>query len=286
MEKLNIPIELLKRYKGSKADKELLAFSIAIKSTYSNSVLTNISISKVMTVFHVSHNKAKSLIDRAKSSELFTYDAKRNILLANTYKDNTTKRSKNGKLKYKSDFCYKIDKKFCFIKRIVFEINRMLILNAVNAVERDNLTSSSIKQTTNRCACSRDLTLRKLSNISGISKSEAHRILTALYEGGTLNKTSIHMVMIMPVVNETTVTEWRKATNRNNFILNPNDNSGWIVVPTSYTINDRNETNRLKHVIYTHRKRVGTTSINRTERIHKTNTADDFYNNPRNAAWS
>ena len=55
MDILNIPIDIIKRYKASKAEKELLAFAIGIKCLYSNSVLTDVTPYKVMKLFHVSH---------------------------------------------------------------------------------------------------------------------------------------------------------------------------------------------------------------------------------------
>lgn len=249
-------MELLKRYKGSKSDKELLSFSIGVKCLYSNSVLIP-SIHKVMLIFGIGFSKAKSLIERAKTSELFRYDSSKNILIAKTYKDNSTKFSRNGR-KYKSDFCYKIIKSKKSLAYLVKEINNALLLNAINGEERNNLTQRLGKpEKRHRCVQHSPITTQKFANIAGLTRSTAYRMLHDLYEKErVLDKTSKHMEMVIPVVNDETVQEWSKRTGKKNFIYNPNDGSGWIVVPTSYSIRKRSATERFKHVIYTHKVRV------------------------------
>lgn len=253
---LNIPIEILKRYKVSKADKELLAFSIGIKCAHSNSVLIP-SIHKVMLMFNIGFSRAKSLIERAKTSELFHYDSSKNILIANTYKDKSIKVSSSGR-KYKSDFCYKISKSKKSLANIVKEISNALLLNAINGEERNNLTQRLGKpEKKHRCVQHSPITTQKFANIAGLTRSTAYRMLHYLYEKErVLDKTSKHMEMVIPVVNSETVQEWSKRTGKKNFIYNPNDRSGWIVIPTSYSIRKRSVTERFKHVIYTHKVRV------------------------------
>lgn len=262
MEVLNIPTELLKRYKGSKADKELLAFSIGIKSAYTNSVFLP-SIRKVMLMFGVGFAKAKNLIERAKTSELFRYDKSNDIIIAKTYKSKDIKKSRNG-WEYSSDFCYKTDKSKKTLADIVDELNRALLLNAINGEQRNNLTQRLGKPENKQCCVRHSkLTSQKFANISGLTRSTAHRLLTKMYdEERILDRTSKHMVMVISVVNEETVAEWRKRTHKKNFVFNPNDRSGWVVMPTSYSIHERNVTERFQHVIYTHKKRIGSYNCN------------------------
>ncbi len=255
MEVLNIPTELLKRYKGSKADKELLAFSIGIKCTYSSSALIP-SIHKVMLMFNIGFGKAKQLIERAKQSELFRYNGSNNILIAKTYKNNEVKVSRSGR-KYKSDFCYKIGKSKKTLADIVKEINNALLLNAINGEYRNNLTQRLGKsERKHRCVQHSSLTSQKFANLAGLTRSTAYRMLSELYKNRVLNRTSKHMKLVISVVNEETVQEWKKRTGKKNFIYNPNDNSGWVVVPTSYSIEQRSVTEQFRHVIYTYKKRV------------------------------
>lgn len=256
MDILNIPIDIIKRYKASKAEKELLAFAIGIKCLYSNSVLTAVTPYKVMKLFHVSHNKAKRLIDEA-ANDSFLFTVKGNSFIANTFKSKETKKSiGRTPFIYTSDYCYKLNKKDYSIRALVRELNRIMLLCAVNSIDRDNFPQSNGKPKQNRCALTKDLTLRKLGNISGTSKSTAHRLMNDMYSSGTLNKTSAHGEMVISSVNSASVEEWRKRTGRKHFIYNHKDRSGWIVIPCSYSIKDRNLTECFKHVIYNHKKRI------------------------------
>lgn len=266
MDILNIPIDLIKRYKASKAEKEMLAFAIGIKCLFSNSVLTDVTPYKVMKLFHVSHGKAKRLIDEA-TNDSFLFTVKGNSLLANTFKSKEIKKSiGRTPFIYTSDYCYKLNKKDYSIRVLVHELNRIMLLCAINSIDRDNFPQSNGKPKQKCCAFTKDLTLRKLGNISGTSKSTAHRLMNDMYSSGTLNKTSAHGEMVIPSVNSASVEEWRKRTGKKHFIYNHKDGSGWTVVPCSYSIKDRNFTERFKHVIYTHKKRVesdgSSTSVN------------------------
>ena len=79
MDILNIPIDIIKRYKASKAEKELLAFAIGIKCLYSNSVLTDVTPYKVMKLFHVSHDKAKRLINEVVKRQFSVFRKRRQL---------------------------------------------------------------------------------------------------------------------------------------------------------------------------------------------------------------
>lgn len=282
MEALNIPIVLVKRYKASKAEKELLAFAIGIKCLYSNSVLTNVTPYKVMRLFHVSHDKAKHLIDGARNdSSLFTVTG--NNLLVKTFKSKEIKKSRGrNPYKYTSDYCYKLNKKDYSIRVLVRELNRIMLLCAVNSIDRDNFPLRSGKpQNKKRCALTKDLTLHKLGNISGVSKSTAHRLMNDMYQNGIITKTSARGEMVIHSVNAVTVEEWRKRTGRKHFIYNPKDGSGWIVTPCSYSICDRGTTERYKHVIYNYKKRLQASN----RRISKSATYANPFDNPVNAAY-
>lgn len=138
MDILNIPIDIIKRYKASKAEKELLAFAIGIKCLYSNSVLTDVTPYKVMKLFHVSHDKAKRLINGA-LNDSFLFSVKGGSFLANTFKSKEIKRSiGRTPFIYTSDYCYKLNKKEYSIRMLVHELNCIMLLCAVNSIDRDN----------------------------------------------------------------------------------------------------------------------------------------------------
>lgn len=221
MDILNIPIDIIKRYKASKAEKELLAFAIGIKCLYSNSVLTDVTPYKVMKLFHVSHDKAKRLINGA-LNDSFLFSIKGGSFLANTFKSKEIKRSiGRTPFIYTSDYCYKLNKKEYSIRMLVHELNCIMLLCAVNSIDRDNFPQSNGKPKQKRCALTKDLTLRKLGNISGSSKSTAHRLMNEMFRNGVISKTRAHGEMVIHTVNANTVEEWRKRTGRKHLSITP-----------------------------------------------------------------
>lgn len=249
MEFLNLPISILDQYKTSKSRKELLAFAVAVKCLHVNSVVTNVSIKKIMVLFHVSHNKAKRLLQEAKNSPLFSYSERTNQLRANTFKDKSVKVARNGK-KYISDYCYKLERKVYSIKELSRIISDVLIKNAIHAVQMDKLLQ-------NRATCSspyaKGLNMRKLSRIAGVSLSSASRAINGMWNRHEIERTRHHARLVIASVNEQTVNEWNKMSGSRKFFHNKKDNTGWEFIPTEYTLNDNDI--RFTHVIYSHAKR-------------------------------
>lgn len=270
MEYLNVPIELIKNYKESKAKKELLSFAIAIKCFHSNSVLTDVSPVKVMKLFHVSHSKAKRLIDEAKENSLFSYDPTFNHLKVNSFKDKSYKVTKTG-VRYISDYCYKLDKKEYSIGELCHLLTKVLLMNAIHAVQIDKLLKSGTKSTNCPCAYPKGLNMRKLASIAGISLASTSRTINEMWECNQIDKTRCHAELVISSVNEYTVEEWKKKSANRKFFRNPKDNSGWVFVPSEYTLKDSFP--RFVHVIYDHNKRKtynGCKYMDEIERFYST----------------
>lgn len=252
MEYLNIPIKLIKQYKTSKSRKELLAFAIGIKCLHSNSVLTDVSAVKIMKLFHVSHAKAMRLMKEAKDSALFSYDPTFKQLRVNTFKDKSVKTAKN-RMKYTSDYCYKLDKRDYTIGELCHTLTKVLLLNAIHAVQMDKLLKSGNKSINCPCAYPKGLNMRKLASIAGISLASASRTISEMWQCNQIDRTRCHAELAISCVNEYTVEEWKKANAGRKFFHNLKDNTGWVFIPTEYTLKDSQP--RFVHVIYDHNKR-------------------------------
>lgn len=257
MSVINVPIELMKQYKESKREKRLLAFAIGIKLKRSNSCFTDVSAAKVSKSFKVNKNEAERLLNDAKQSPLFEYDEKRNYLRVRSFKSKEWKQSK-GKhgCRYLSDYCRKIsESKDCTLGRIEKIISISLVLNAVNAIERDNFTCSENNKS-NRCADTKGLPLRRIAVIAGISLGAAHRLITKLVDDGVLSKTKESYLLALNTVNEDTVKEWRSNTNNRAFFCSKKDGRAYIKFACRYSIADRKVSDSLQHVIHTHKSRL------------------------------
>lgn len=262
MRRINIPTELIKKYKGSKQSLELFAFAVCIKMLHTNSVLTNVSNRKVAALLHISRAKAKRILDQAKASDLFKFNQKTNSLLVVSFKDKNIKVSTNGRRKYISDYCFspsvmggcvlsKDNKPLEYRLQAIYNILReSLIANAINSEDRNDSASRdiSVRKTA--------LTQQKLSNIAGMKRTSLRNALKRMKQSGRIVVTAAVPMCVISSVNTESVKEWRKSSGRKYFIYNPNDNSGWIVKPSEYSISDRSYTECFRHVIYSHKNRV------------------------------
>lgn len=262
MRKINIPTELIKKYKGSKQSLELFAFAVCIKMLHTNSVLTNVSYRKIATLLHISRAKAKRILEQAKENELFDYNSKTNTLRVVSFKNKDMKQSSDGRRKYISDYCFspsvkegcvlsKDNKPLEYRLQAIYNILReSLIANAINSEDRNDSASRdiSVRKTA--------LTQQKLSNIAGMKRTSLRNALKRMKQSGKITVTSAVAMCVISSVNAESVEEWRKTSGRKNFIYNPNDNSGWIIKPCEYSITDRSYTECFRHVIYNHKNRV------------------------------
>lgn len=268
MEYLNIPISILEQYKASKSRKELLAFAVAVKCLHVNSVVTDVSVKKIMRLFHVSNAKAKRLLQDAKGSPLFSYSERTNQLQANSFKDKSVKVAKNG-MKYISDYCYKLERKVYSIKELSRIISDVLIKNAIHAVQMDKLLQNRANLSS---SYAKGLNMRKLSRIAGVSLSSASRAIGRMWRNHEIERTSHHARLVIASVNEQTVSEWNEKSGSKPFFYNKKDNSGWEFIPSEYSLNDTDI--RFTHVIYSHKKRrtanVAKNYSSDVERIYST----------------
>lgn len=268
MRRINIPTELIKKYKGSKQQLELFAFAVCVKMLHTNSVFTNASLNKIAAVLHVSKRKAMQLLEMAKSDDLFDYNPTAKTIRIKSFKSNEMKQANTKRLQeYCSDYCFsphismgsvliKDGKPVEYKLQAVCNILReALIANAINSDDRnESIKESGVRKHT-------ELTQQKLANIAGMKRTSLRNALKRMKQAGRIAVTTAVAMCVIPSVNAQSVQEWREKSGRMNFIYNPNDNSGWIVKPSEYSISDRDYTDCFRHVIYTHKKRVETKTI-------------------------
>lgn len=263
MRRINIPTELIKKYKGSKQSLELFAFAVCIKMLHTNSVFTKASLNKIAATFHISKKKAMRLLEQAKSDELFDYNPTSKIIRIKSFKSKELKQADTKRLQeYFSDYCFsphismgcvlKVDGKPVEYKlqTVYNALREALIANAINSDDRNDSTKGqSVRKHS-------ELTQQKLANIAGMKRTSCRNALKRMKQAGKIVVTSAIAMCVISSVNAQSVQEWREKSNRKNFIYNPHDNSGWIVKPCEYSISDRTFTDCFRHVIYDHKKRV------------------------------
>lgn len=268
MRRINIPIELIKKYKGSKQSLELFAFAVCIKMLHTNSVLTNASLNKIAAIFHVSKKKAMRLLEQVKSDELFDYNSSTKTIRIKSFRSKDVKQANTKRLvEYFSDYCFspsisngcvleKDGKPVEYKLQAVYNLLReALIANAINSDDRnDSIKGKSVRKHT-------ELTQQKLANIAGMKRTSCRNALKRMKQAGKITISMAYAVCVISSVNAQSIGEWRDSSGKKNFIYNKIDNSGWIIKPSEYSISDRTFTDCFRHVIYNHKDRVNSNII-------------------------
>lgn len=268
--KLNIPIRLIKAHKSSKDDLEVLALSIGIKLLSENSIYNVVGIREVMRNFKVSYKTASRVLENAKKSELFSYNEKKNILFAYTYKSSEIKYSSRGN-QYVSDYCYKFkieieennelnketDKKIKSIslQDLVKELRRSLILNAIHVKQMRQLRLHGDKKAIDSTLVS--YSQQHLANMCGYSRSTTNRVINSMVnskDNKVLNKKNAEVVILFNSISEGSINEFKQS--HPNIKFHIGKDCGIKVIPCSYGISDGKVESQFKHVIYNHKKRI------------------------------
>lgn len=264
---INVPIELLKDIKWDKGQQELLAFAIAIKMNYEYGALNDVSINFVKNMLQCSFYKAKDILERAKAdTRFFRYLPEQNRLETVNFKKAYTKISRNrgGKLIWHF-YAVKIDVANYSLREMLREFEQLLLLNAVNAVERENKFPSGGRNNTLTSAdCSlslseQQLTQKKLANIVGKKhRMSVYRAVKRLEENKAL-KVERHPMRLI-----TDCTSDAALANDNNegkkLIVDKKSGYGYVKSPNEYHCANRTVNDKFCHIILNHSRRCTPTN--------------------------
>lgn len=245
---INIPINAKKKYQRNRQQKELFVFAVLLKCRYGNSAMHNVTIKKAQEVCSIGFSKAKRIFAAAREDgNLFSYNGER--LTSKSLKSAEVKYNRKGQA-YHSDYCQKVViKKYTFKELYTLIYTEGNVLGIISAQERKSISTVGTKGV--------ELTQRNIANATGLSRGYISKLTKKLAEKDLISKDGAKIKLAMNVVNKETIAEFQKETGRKNFILNPHDGSGWIVVPCRYSIKDRGITECFKHVIYDQWNRTG-----------------------------
>ena len=264
---INVPIELLKDIKWDKGQQELLAFAIAIKMNYEYGALNDVSINFVKNMLQCSFYKAKDILERAKAdTRFFRYLPEQNRLETVNFKKAYTKISRNrgGKLIWHF-YAVKIDVANYSLREMLREFEQLLLLNAVNAVERENKFPSGGRNntlTSANCSLSlseQQLTQKKLANIVGKKhRMSVYRAVKRLEENKAL-KVERHPMRLI-----TDCTSDAALANDNNkdksLIVDKKSGYGYVKSPNEYHCANRTVNDKFCHIILNHSRRYTPTN--------------------------
>lgn len=256
-EMMNIPMDLLKKLKDDKDTLELLALSVIIKIKHADSLLKDVTPVNVMNMCHCAHTKAVKLIERAKeNSAFFEYNEKYHTLYALNFKKPYEKTfyDKRGRLQ-KSMYAFKIEKKDYQLRNLVRLFKDVLLLNAINAIERNDVFRSKGKSLSSTLEPHKPLTQKHIAKVTGLNNRKAvYRMVKRLEKEGSISYTKAQLLYSTNCLSDEAIRE--RNLDETFLVVDEHTGAGYVVAHAKYHIKNREITNRITNIILTHKKRL------------------------------
>lgn len=247
---LNIRVDLVERYACgySKVERSkrmtVLCFAIWCKMQHSNSVMFDMGTRDMMRALHIGHTKAQMILQAIKSSELFSVQ-KEGRFVVNSFKDNTIKRNKRGRVfKGANMFIIEVNKEFT-LKEIYNRLNELLFLHQIGSMEAN---SSHVSANNRSCRYSY-IPFSQLESAVGMSHGSISGIKKRLKGKKEISSTFAELHMADSRCEDQVKRLLAKFGRKNPSFVR--DNNVYVCIPCSYAITDRNaKASCGRHIIY------------------------------------
>lgn len=247
---LNIRVDLVERYACgySKVERSkrmtVLCFAIWCKMQHSNSVMFDMGTRDLMRALHIGHTKAQMTLQAIKSSELFSVQ-KEGRFVVNSFKDNTIKRNKRGRVfKGANMFTIEVNKEFT-LKEIYNRLNELLFLHQIGSMEAN---SSHVSANNRSCRYSY-IPFSQLESAVGMSHGSISGIKKRLKGKKEISSTFAELHMADSRCEDQVKRLLAKFGRKNPSFVR--DNNVYVCIPCSYAITDRNaKASCGRHIIY------------------------------------
>lgn len=256
---LNIPLSMLKRYRGDKRLWELFVFAVCLKCVSGSSGI-HPDVMLVRKLMRCSHYKAERMIKRAKHcSELFYYNEKKNFLVARSFTrgklEKATYYSRNKEYVAYRATCFKF--RYEHTESIShIDTSRMLrdklITSAIYAKSRKNDLPIVVKKSfSTRSERAEALSTMKLAHIAGMHHSTVSRHLRKMEKTNLVKVTRHPFIKVADFYSGELLTDNKALLERKPFLR-----QGYLVVRDA---NDYKLTSacadKFVNVIFNHEKR-------------------------------
>ena len=247
---MHILVELVERYARGRSRVErskrmtILAFAIWCKMQHSNSVMFDMGTRDLMRALHIGHTKAQMILQAIKSSELFSVQEGGRFIV-NSFKDNTVKRNKKGRVfKGANMFTIEVSKEIT-LKEIYNRLNELLFLHQIRSMEAN---SSNVSANNRSCRYSH-ITFSQLESAVGMSHGSISGIKKRLKGKKEISSTFAELHMADSRRGDQVKSLLAKfGRNNPSFVRG---NNAYVCIPCSYAITDRKaKASCGRHIIY------------------------------------
>lgn len=251
---INLPIDLVKKFKKN---LEPLAVSLLIKHSYGDSLFKGLSVRTIANLCNCGKTRAQRIIKNVKSENLlFHYSERKNILLARSYKSYFCEDDTSNGNKMIHAYCVKFSvSDGDSVSTIITKIQNALICNAINATERtDSFTTKRRINKNLELTSKQALTRNKFANIIGTSRTTASKHVGKLIYDNFVSFNKGYCVLVMDVCNKEVI----EMNNYQNikFRYDVNSSMAYATIADEYHIADRRLTEKFRHIILNHPKRI------------------------------
>lgn len=222
----------------------VLCFAIWCKMQHSNSVMFDMGTRDLMRALHIGHTKAQMILQAIKSSELFSVQ-KDGRFVVNSFKDNTIKRNKRGRVfKGANMFTIEVNKEIT-LKEIYNRLNELLFLHQIGSMEAN---SSHVSANNRSCRYSY-IPFSQLESAVGMSHGSISGIKKRLKGKKEISSTFAELHMADSRCEDQVKRLLVKFGRKNPSFVR--GNNVYVCIPCSYAITDRNaKASCGRHIIY------------------------------------
>lgn len=252
---INLPISLLTRCKDKKFLR-LVSIAVFIKTHLGDSNFKNVSIKNIKSFFGVGQSVATTIRHYLISNEsLFRYKDYNNSVVANSFKGEISDDlNRKGQLMLRCFVVALNVRKEWKLKDVEKHIRKAILLNAINGKERSNADKSDLENHNSLFGNAETLTMKKMANIIGKSKSTARRELKQLSNEEVISIKRGSLEYVAPSASDESL-RYNGLSNRKSLIVNPFDGSVYACMANEYHITNRDITKHFKHIIYNSSRR-------------------------------
>lgn len=236
-------IELLRRFSSSKRMKELLATAIWMKMQHSNSVIWNVSISRLKKELHIGKDKSRRLIQNMRDNDLFTVVG--NKVMVSTFRDHTVKWTRKGRV-YRGTMVCKFEIREYTLKELYNLINEKLFEFQICAAEHKDCLLKEHKKPSS--AKGYAITSKQFGKAINMSVGSVVTIKKRLVGKGRISYIPAEQHSF-DKRNEDEKKRVLQRTGKQKADFTIGD-LGFVVLPCSYSIEDRRVSDGFRHLIY------------------------------------
>lgn len=224
--------------------KELLATAIWMKMQHSNSIMWNVTVTRLRKELRIGKVKAERLIHDMKDSDLFTVDSEK--VVVSSFRDHTIKKTKKGKI-YRGAMVCKFEVKDYTLKELYNLINEKLFEFQICAAEHKNCCMKASKDEGIGVARNA-ITINQFKKALNMGQGSISRLKKKLLSSGRINSTLAEKHSFdVRNEEETKRTLLRTGKQKADFVVGT---LGFVVLACSYSIADRMVSDSFRHLIY------------------------------------